>query len=174
MSENRSRRILLPLLAAAIIVISLTGCGGPHPIPPPSSAGTITVVDMAGRTVEISANVESVALVYGVITSYITALGKADKLSAIVSTNDFFKMIHPVFETVGTIGRAQVDMEAIAQLNPDLFIHRASDINTLNAVQGLGIPSIGIMAENQDDITATLSLLGKALGAEDRADELIA
>jgi len=160
--------------AAGLFVISYAGCGGgQRPIPPPST-GTVTVVDMAGRTVEIPENVESIALVHGVITSYIVALGKADKLAAVVPFGDFYRLVDPVFETVGTIGRAQVDMEAIAQLNPDLFIHRASDTNTLDAVQRLGIPSIGVQAESHEDITAKLSLLGKALGAGDRADELIA
>jgi len=161
------------LLAALILAASFTGCGGgQRPASPPSSSGTIKVVDMAGREVEITKNVESVAIVYGVITSYIVALGKADKLAAVGFFGDFFRMAHPVFETVGTVGRGQVDMEAIAQLNPDLFIHRASDTKTLDAVRELGIPSMGIMAETQDDITAMLSLLGRALDAEDRAGEL--
>ena len=167
------RKTLSPLLAL-ILVMFLAGCGGQQPASTPSSGGTIKVVDMAGREVEIAENVESVAVVYGVVTSYVVALGKADRLAAVGHITDFFRMAHPVFETVGTVGRGKVDMEAIAQLNPDLFIHRASDIKTLDAVQGLGIPSIGIMAETQDDITAMLSLLGKVLGADERADELIA
>ena len=162
------------LLATVMFVVSLAGCGGRQPASTPSSGGKIKVVDMAGREVEIPEKVESVAVIYGVVTSYIVALGKADTLAAVGYFGDFFRMAHPVFETVGTVGRGQVDMEAIARLNPDLFIHRASDIKTLDAVQGLGIPSIGIMAETQDDITAMLSLLGKVLGAGDRADELIA
>ena len=171
----KGRKTPPTLLSALLLVVSLAGCGGgQRPIPPASSAGTVTIVDMAGREVEIPENVESVALIYGVVTSYIAALGKADKLAAVVSFGDFFRMVHPVFETVGTVGRGQVDMEALAQLNPDLFIHRASDLKTLSAVQELGIPAIGITAENQEDITDTLSLLGKALGAGDRADELIA
>ena len=170
-----TEKTLSAILAALMFVMSLAGCGGgQQPSPTPSSAGTIKVVDMAGREVEIPENVESIAVVYGVVTSYVVALGKADKLAAVGYIGDFFRMAHPVFETVGTVGRGQVDMEAIARLNPDLFIHRASDIKTLDAVQGLGIPSIGIMAETPDDIKAMLLLLGKALGAGDRADELIA
>ena len=163
------------LLVALMFAMSFTSCGGGQRAADPAlSTAAITITDMAGREVKISENVESVALIYGIITSYIVALGKADKLKAVVFTSDFFKMTHPVFETIGSIGKGQVDMEALARLNPDLFIHRASDIRTLNAVQELGIPAIGIMAENRDDITAMLSLLGKALGAEERAAELIA
>ena len=168
------RKTLSPFLIIFIIAISLAGCGGGQRSDlPPSSTGTITVVDMADREVTIPENVESVALVYGVVTSYIVALGKADKITAVGWTTDFFKMAHPVFETVGTVGTGQVDLEALARLNPDLFIHRASDIKTLDAVKELGIPSMGVMAETQDDITAMLTLLGKVLGAGDRAEELI-
>jgi ABC-type Fe3+-hydroxamate transport system substrate-binding protein len=129
---------------------------------------------MAGREVEITKKVESVAVLHGVVTSYIAALGRADKLVAAPFTSDFFCMIHPVFENIGTVGRGQLDMEALARLNPDLFLHRASDIKTLDAAQGIGIPSVGFMAETRNDITAMLSMLGRILGAEDRAGELIA
>ena len=172
------RKTLPPLMAALVLILSSTGCGGgQRPASPSSSqspSGTITVVDMAGREVEITENIESVAVLYGVTTSYIVALGKADKLVAAPFTGDFFKMVDPVFETVGTVGRGQVDMEALARFNPDLFIHRASDISTLDAVRELGIPSMGVFAENRDDIAALMTLLGKTLGAGDRAVELIA
>ena len=174
MRNTRVVKTLSSLLASLMLVMSLTGCGGDRQsTSPPPSAGTITIVDMAGREVDIPKNVESVALAWGVITSYIVALGKADKLAAVGYLSDFFKMVHPAFKSVGTVGRGQVDIEAVAQLNPDLFLHRASDITTLNAVQNLGIPAVGVMAETQEDITAMLSLLGKALSAEERAGELI-
>ena len=174
MRKAKVVKTLSPLLASLMFVISITGCGdGRRSTPPSSSANTITVIDMADREVEIPANVERVALSWGVITSYIVALGKADKLAAVGYLSDFFKMVHPAFKSVGTVGRGQVDIEAVAQLNPDLFLHRAGDITALNAVQSLGIPAIGVMAETQEDITAMLFLLGKALGAEKRAGELI-
>ena len=160
-------------LVALLGVISFAGCGGGQSSSRPSSSSdTITVVDMADRNVEITKNVESVATLYGILTSYVTALGKADKLVAAPFTSDFFKMVHPVFETIGTVGRGQVDMEALARFNPDLFFHRASDISTLEAVQEMGIPAVGVFAETPEDITVLLSLLGKVLGAEDRAVEL--
>lgn len=167
-------KTLSPVLAALLLTMSLAGCGGQRSTPPASSSGTVTIVDMAGRTVEIPEHVESVASLYGITTSYIVALGKADKISAVPANSDFFKMLHPVFENIGTVGKRQIDMEALAKLKPDLFLHRATDVDTLNSVQELGIPAIGVAAETRDDITAMLSLLGKALGAEDRAGELIA
>ena len=173
MRNPRFLKTLSPLLALLVFVMSLTGCvSDRRSTSPPSSTSTITIVDMAGREVEIRGNVESAALVWGVIISYVAALGKSEKLAAVGSYGDFFKMVHPVFETIGTVGRGQVDIEALAQINPDLFIHRASDAATLNAVQNLGIPAIGVMAETQEDITAMLSLLGRTFGAEERAGEL--
>jgi len=168
------RKMPALLLAALMFVISVAGCGGSQRSAMPASSGdTITVVDMAGREVTITKNVESVAILYGIMTSYIVALGKADKLVAAPFTGDFFNMAHPIFKTVGSVGRGQLDIEALARFNPDLFIHRASDVKTLDAAQGIGIPSIGVFAETQDDITALLTLLGRVLGTEDRASELI-
>jgi len=99
------KKSLSALMAALMFTISLAGCGGGQRVSAPASSdGKIKVVDMAGREVEIPENVRSVAIIYGVITSYIVALGKADKLAAVGFKNDFFMRAHPVFETVGTVG----------------------------------------------------------------------
>ena len=169
------KKTLSLFLTAFMLVISSTGCGGSRQSASPSpSAGTMTIVDMAGREVEIPKHVERVALIYGVTTSYIVALGKADTLAAATSPSEIFKSAHPVFANLGTIGRngGGVDMEALAQLKPDIFFHRASNVSLLNSVQTMGIPAVGVTAENQGDITTLLSLLGRIFGAEERAAEL--
>lgn len=129
---------------------------------------------MAGREVKIPKKVESVAHLYSV-TGYILALNKADKLSAFPPLNEFFRMAYPAFKNIGSVGRGgQVDMEALAKLNPDLFICRATDAKNLSAVTELGIPAIGVSIETSEEIATMLTLLGKVLDAEDRAGELIA
>ena len=64
-------------------------------------------------------------------------------------------------------------MEAMAKLNPDVFIHRATDVDTLKSVSALGIPSIGIAPESTEEILQTVLLLGKVLGVEERANILM-
>lgn len=135
---------------------------------------TITVTDQVGRTVEIPKDVQSVACAYGVATNLIVSLGASDKLVAMGFTSDFFNMVNPNLANVGTVGRGKVDMEAIAKLQPDLFVHKAMDTETLEAVQALGIPTIGISAESQEDISVVLTLLGQALSMEDEAAALLA
>jgi ABC-type Fe3+-hydroxamate transport system substrate-binding protein len=70
------------------------------------------------------------------------------------------------------VGKGVADIEALAELKPDLFIHKASDTETLDAVSKLGIPSIGIEVETPDDMLVAMDILGKILGAEDKASEL--
>ena len=167
------RKIPALFLTALLLATSFAGCGGDRMSTSPSFTGAaITVVDMTGREVIIPENVESIAYTYIGLNGYISALGKADKIAAAAYGGDFYRILHPVFENLGTVGRGEGDMEALAQLNPDLFIQRSSMDRSINAARELGIPTIGIVSENQDDVTALLSLLGKALGVEERAREL--
>ncbi len=134
---------------------------------------SFTVTDQADRQVTLKGKTESIAVVFGIATNFILALGRGEQFVAISSSNNMFNDICPSLAEVGTIGKGRVDLEAMAKLNPDVFIHRATDIETLEAVSALGIPAIGIAPESTEEILETLWLLGKVLGAEERAEVLI-
>ncbi len=135
---------------------------------------TITVTDMAGRQVVVPAEVKSVALVWGPSTSFVLALGKGSVITGINYKSDFAVKVAPNLANVPSVGKGQADLEAVAKVKPDVFVHKATDIKTLDAVQALGIPAIGIVAETPEDLIKATELLGKVLGAEDKAKQLTA
>lgn len=168
----------IAIVLSIVMLLSITSCGSTKKtnsadIENADLKNTFTITDQAGRTVEIKNNTQSIAVVFGLATNFILALGKGENFVAISSSNDMFNRICPPLANVNTIGKGRVDMEAMAKLNPDVFIHRATDVDTLKAVSALGIPSIGIAPESTEEILQTVILLGKVLGVEERANILM-
>jgi len=165
------------LLIILLMATLFTGCSSnkaeqaSQTAPKPT---TVTVTDMAGRDVVVPAEVKSVALVWGPSTRFVLALGKGDIITGINYKSDFAVKVAPNLANVGSVGKGQADLEALAKVKPDVFIHKATDTKSLDAVQALGIPAIGIVAETPEDLVKATELLGKVLGAEQKATELIA
>ncbi len=164
------------LLIILLMATLFTGCSSnqaeqaSQTAPKPT---TVTVTDMAGRQVVVPAEVKSVALVWGPSTSFVLALGKGDIITGINYKSDFAVKVAPNLANVGSVGKGQPDLEAVAKVKPDVFIHKATDTKGLDAVQALGIPAIGIVAETPEDLIKATELLGKVLGAEDKAKKLV-
>lgn len=134
---------------------------------------TMTIVDQAGREVTVKKDPESIALCYRVVIRFLLSLGQGDKITGIGKSEPFLEKLQPSLADCEDVGKGVADIEALAQLKPDLFIHKASDVKTLEAVQNIGIPAIGIEVETPEEMITALDLLGKVCGAEEKAAELI-
>ena len=174
------------LLAALLLLssITVTGCGkNPADSTDPgiNAAGTVisetdtelTVIDQAGREVTVMKDPESIALCYRVVIRFLINLGVGDRITGIGKSEPFLEELQPSLKDCIDVGKGVADIEALAELKPDLFIHKASDTETLEAVQKIGIPAIGIDVETPEEMVTALELLGKVCGAEDKAQELI-
>ena len=174
------------LLAALLLLssITITGCGkNPADSTDPgiNAAGTVisetdtelTVIDQAGREVTVMKDPESIALCYRVVIRFLINLGVGDRITGIGKSEPFLEELQSSLKDCIDVGKGVADIEALAELKPDLFIHKASDTETLEAVQKIGIPAIGIDVETPEEMVTALELLGKVCGAEDKAQELI-
>ena len=156
------------------ILLGLFGCARlpAEPAEETVPEGMRAVVDMAGRRVIIPEKIESAAVIYGVTINFLLALGVADRLVALNGTWSVYDQVEPKLALADTVGQGAVDLEKLAKVNPDLFIHRANEPRTIEAIEALGIPVIAIQPETSEQILETLSLLGEVFGVEDRAKEL--
>ena len=145
-----------------------------------SPAGTIlqetedslTIVDQAGREVTVGKDIESIALCYRVVIRFLLSLDQGDKITGIGKTEDFLEELQPSLKECADVGKGVADIEALTELKPDLFFHKASDVETLEAVEEIGIPAVGIEIETPEDMLTALDLMGKVCGAEEKADAL--
>ena len=181
--KNRKAALLIAVLLLALTSLCMVGCGeGSGDSDQGSSpAGTIlaeddqtmTIVDQAGREVTVNKDPKSIALCYRVVIRFLLSLNQGDKITGIGKSEPFLEELQPSLADCADVGKGVADIEALAQLSPDLFIHKASDVKTLEAVEKIGIPAIGIEVETPEDMVAALDLLGKVCGAEKKAGRMI-
>jgi len=133
------------------------------------------IIDGAGRTIDIPDHPEemTVASVYAVAAPFYVALGITDRVLAVNCKSNFWKEADAGLAAAGSVGRGVVDLEKLAVYAPTTFIHRSNDMDTVEAVEKLGLDVITITVENMDDIKYTLEILGKYFGAEERANSMI-
>ena len=182
MSRSRNIKITSLILALIMVCLCLAGCGGsadPVSSEPPGTVVSetdteLTIVDQAGREVTVTKDPQSIALCYRVVVRFLLSLGQGDKIKGIGKSEPFLEEVQPSLADCAQVGQGVADIEALAELKPDVFFHKASDIETLKAVESIGIPAVGIDVETPEEMTAALDIMGKVCGAEEKAAELIA
>ena len=185
------------VLAMSLACFGLTGCSSAGDKPaestpteaaqsdgkaPESEPMTRTVTDMAGRTVEIPAEIESIATFgsVGVINAFVECMGKGDlivnEMPANFTKNDKWAMQYkfapqiaegPLLETADG-----VDMEATMSLNPDLCITMTEE--TAQQLEENGMTVIVLTWSDTEDVKTAVDLMGEVLGAEERAADYTA
>lgn len=176
------KKIVRYLVAFATVVFmlsSITACGDDNMRSEKAPATiisedeqTLTVVDQAGREVTVKKDPKSIALCYRVAIRFLLSIDQGDKIKGIGKSEEFLEELQPSLRDCVDVGKGVADIEALAQLDPDLFIHKASDPETLDAVEKVGIPAVGIEVETPEDMMVALDLLGKVCGAEEKAGAL--
>ena len=161
----------------------LCGCGGTKTPEPESTepAGTIleetetdlTIVDQAGRIVTVPKEYDSIALCYRVVIRFLLGLDQGDKIKGIGKSEDFLEVLEPGLAECADVGKGVADIEALAELKPDIFFHKSHDPETLEAVEALGIPSVGIDVETPEAMIVAMDVLGKVCGEEEKAQQLM-
>lgn len=170
------------LLIICMLTVGLCSCGDVDTKPESSEpAGTvldetddsITVVDQAGRIVTVPKDYDSIALCYRVVIRFLLSLDQGDKIKGIGKSEEFLEVLEPGLKDCVDVGKGVADIEALAELNPDIFFHKSHDVETLEAVEELGIPSVGIDVETPEEMIVALDLLGKVCGQQEKAQQLI-
>lgn len=134
---------------------------------------SLTIVDQAGREVKVKKNPQTIALCYRVVIRFLLNLDQGDKIKGIGKTEDFLQELQPSLRKCMDVGKGVADIEALAELKPDLFFHKASDLDTLQAVEDIGIPAVGIDVETPGQMIQALEIMGKVCGAEEKAQKLV-
>ena len=167
------KKKLLALLIMIALLLSLAVCSGAEQNSDKltnslSDSEPLTIIDQAGRTVEVG-KVETIAVCWYMADDFVLAMGLGDKLVAIGPYDDFHVFVKPDIPDLDTVGRGRPDMEKLASVNPDLFIHTVGDKDNIAAVEALGIPMIQIDPETIEKTLDAYKLIGQATGTDDRA-----
>jgi len=148
----------------------------------PTLGGPISLVDAAGRTVELDSLPQRIVVVgrgphMALHLLYMFPEGRerlvgAESRSA--TPSNFLPLVDPRFEQVPTLD-ANPNVEQIAALAPDLVIMKGIVVDkTAEALAEIDIPVLYLGLETVDDFFADLANVGAVLGNPERAEEIAA
>ncbi|MCK4406343.1 MAG: iron ABC transporter substrate-binding protein [Bacteroidales bacterium] len=172
---------IINTLLLSILILLLLGCGTKFKNDIKSDYRSIK--DMSGRTVQIPSEIKSIIALKPGALRFVTYLDAADKVIGIEGHEKRRKvpylMAHPELRDLPLIGTGNIaEPELITALNPDLIICTYTTAGKADDLQNkTGIPvfiiNYGDFNENIDTVFSALSLMGKVLKKEERADSLI-
>ena len=193
--------LILAVILAAIVVSA--GCtaqsseqSSAHmntPNLPPAETGTITISDMANRTVDIKKDPQRIIGVGAGALRMIAYLQAADRVVGVddreqkkYNTSGFgmpsgidkpYNLANPDLSTKPYIGSKTGDPELIAAQTPDVVFFTfttGKDAETLQEKSGRPVVALttGDLGKNKDVFYQSLRLMAKILGKEERAESI--
>ncbi|HNX09700.1 MAG TPA: ABC transporter substrate-binding protein [Methanothrix sp.] len=181
------KRILYALALMAIVHATVAGAADDKP------NGTITLTDLAGRTVSVHVPVERVVLTF-YFEEYVPVEGGDDPFKRIVGWNrgywegrrqwtwDTYKSAFPEIDDipdVGYINKGTFNPEKVISLHPDVVIMYPADVelakDDISKLDKAGIPIVVVdyHSETLEAYNQSTMILGKLLGREERAQEIM-
>ncbi|NAZ80856.1 ABC transporter substrate-binding protein [Kineococcus sp. R8] len=188
------RRSVLTALAASGVLATLSACGsddspvaeapastpsaggaGAFPVTIEHQLGTTTVPAAPTRVVTVGYNEEDFVLALGV-----TPVGSRTPLGSYDATRRPWAVDLLPAGGIASVGQAELNLEAIAALQPDLIIGayaylQQADYDKLSAIAptiGDVVPAAGAAAGAAATWQEELAVIGRALGRTDAADAL--
>lgn len=173
---NRTRRLETTIGCLLLCCLLLIGAR-PSPGLGQEGGATRTLVDLAGRTVELPARIARVATLgpVPVLNSFVFALGRGD---AIVNGLPYFAQtrrhkyqlrIAPALSTLPVVQGAGhgPNMETLIALHPDVVL--TMDRALADVLTNKGLRALCLSWKNRDDMQRTITLLGEALERREEA-----
>lgn len=137
---------------------------------------TVTYTDRLSRTINIPIPIQRVVFLQ--LPEMIPVLDVWDKVVGVANhayRNDLIRAVKPDIETITSVGSgADVNIEAIMQLKPDLVITWAWKPESIRFMEAKGLRVIAIYPENIGEIYQVMRLLGQLFQREDKVKAAIA
>lgn len=167
--------------AALLVLLVIVGISAavlliPHQTKP-SLPKYITVTDMMGKTVNISAPVKRVVILQSYWVEVAHLLGADDKIVGISKSAKDSIWIPDHIKNRTVVGDifTGVNLETLVSLKPDVVITdtgygKAEDV--IKSIEAQGIPVVRMFCSSFDDQLKAIRLIGSVLNASAKADEL--
>ena len=185
------KKLTAYLLAAALLLSSLAGCGNSTasaesaPVSETAAAETITVTDHAGDTVTLPANIERIAVcnilpLPSVLTVFFDS---ADKIIAMApgsmaaAKNGLLGELYPEILNADTnaISDADVNTEELMKLDPQVVFYSASNPQLGQTLKNAGFNAVALSVNKWEYNTVEtlnqwMALLGQIFPGNDRTE----
>lgn len=165
------------ILVLIMILSFAAGCGAGGSGGGKETAGTITVTDDTGRTVEVPYPVTNMVLLDTGVFEVVSAMGKLD----IVSGNHQGMVGNVLFEDIQDLPivatHSEINFEMLAELQPQVVISSVSShgvITDNEALNDFDIADVKLDLRRPRAMRNGILVMGQILGEEEKAAEIIA
>jgi len=166
---------LRPLVAAAFSLFCGAAISASQQTPPPPRTIPVyrQVTDEIGRTIRIPQDIHRIVSLAPNLTETIYALGLQDRL---VGDTDYCDFPPEAKQKTKVGGAINPSLEAIAALHPDLVLvtKNLNRLETVEALEEIGIPSYATDPHTVEAIIASVARLSGLLGATETGAALAA
>ncbi|MCX6690402.1 MAG: iron ABC transporter substrate-binding protein, partial [Methanoregula sp.] len=188
------KAVVIFLIVAILLVGTLLSAGCTSQNTAPVKTGTITVTDMANRTVTVMQDPQRIIGVGAGALRMISYLQAADRVVGVDDREQLkyntsglgmpsgidkpYNLANPELSSKPFIGGKTGDPELIAAQNPDVIFYtwwtNSKDPQTLQEKSGHAVVALttGDLGKNKDTFYQSLRLMAKILGKEDRAQSI--
>lgn len=168
---NKVKRATL-LMFVLILLFTLTSCQkATNYNESTEKTKAIEFTDIKGRNVTLEEKPSRIVSLSPSNTEILFALGAGNKLVGVTSYCDYPEEVKDI-EKIGTFEGPNIEM--IKKVEPDVVLaggYIQEDIIT--ALENLNIPVVSTEASDFDTIYDSIALIGKIVGEEDKAEEII-
>lgn len=179
-TDSPARRVMSRVLVALLVVFAITvsACTAPDRPGPTSASATqrISLVDDAGRTVELDGPVQRAVVANRYNSELIRAMGKIDRVVSVDLNTAQDRAYWPMFDPANVIGKGQDDLnlEKITSLHPDvLIVPRNSKADEYaQKLAPSGIKVLVVTGWDNAKLPGQMEILGKAFGDRSAAQRV--
>jgi len=139
----------------------------------------ITLTDHLGRTVELPAPAQRVIGTHNPSMNMIVVLdGDGSRIVGFGNKDmayGLYDLVAPEINEVTQIGKGKnINMETVMTVKPDLMVMPVRFKGLIDQFTEIGVPCIALDVEKFESIKDALMLVGKAIGQDERAEQLAA
>ena len=162
------------ILVLCIALAMMAGCGSSGKNDRfYSDRDPIIVTDGSGRKVSFPEPAKTVATSWGGgVDMYLYALGVGDRIVATNSKHNIDRLFFNPDDML-KVGRWTLDKEALADLQPDVYLHGSYATEQIEGANAVKVRAYGMGFHSFDDISKNLTDLGAVFGVEDRAAHVV-
>ncbi|NLW70845.1 MAG: ABC transporter substrate-binding protein [Eubacteriaceae bacterium] len=175
MSNIPMKKFAGVILSVLLVASLFAGCTPKEPTPPVS--GPISLTDMAGRAVELEQPATKVVGTHNVSLNYAVVLSGDGSVLVGFGNKDMayglYDKVFPGYGELTSIGKGkEINYETVASLKAELALVPTRFISQAESYEQVGCKVIILDVEKFDSIKEALTLVGKAIGKEERAEQI--
>jgi iron complex transport system substrate-binding protein len=162
-------RLILRLAIMAGLITLAAGCT--PPTPQTAAPQPVVVTDSRGQEVRLTSDVQRIVSLAPSNTEILFALGLGDKVVGVTNFCDYPEEAKAI-EKVGDA--MSMNVEKIISLSPDLILAIEGMPEVMAKLEEVGLPLVVLQPTDLPSIYETIELVGRAAGAEEAAQALVA